>query len=267
MEKINALIDKLSSLKDSNSDLYTISYYSQLLQAEVMHHLHLQQQSQPQAASSKPNIAVIMPSRPVEEIAAMQAQPTPPPPPALNREIEAAQTFAAKVEVAPEPSPEIVDPLPAQKPLETEEVNKETVVSNGAIMPSLFDLAANVASPVTTSPKKPPVSIDIDEDEADGKSLNNSLRKNTVELGQKLGQMSIPDLRKAIGINDKFQYIQELFRGDIAMYDRSVKTINEFTDIHEANNWIERELKLKLGWLEEDHLVQQFYNVVRKRFP
>ncbi|QEH43630.1 hypothetical protein [Chitinophaga sp. XS-30] len=78
--------------------------------------------------------------------------------------------------------------------------------------------------------------------------------------------MGIKNLNEAIGINDKFQFIQELFRSDKTMYERSVKTINESTSLLEAENWIERELKIKLGWEESDPLVKQFYTLVRKRF-
>lgn len=98
-------------------------------------------------------------------------------------------------------------------------------------------------------------------------SLNDSLRSaGKVELGEKLGGMGVNDLKNAIGINDKFQFIQELFRGDKTMYERSVKTINESTSLQEAVYWIERELKIKLGWNENDQLVKHFYSLVRKRF-
>ena len=74
------------------------------------------------------------------------------------------------------------------------------------------------------------------------------------------------DLRNAIGINDKFLFVTELFKEDINMYERSVKTINAFPTLREAENWIERELRLKLGWTEQNHVVQTFYATVRKRF-
>ena len=98
-------------------------------------------------------------------------------------------------------------------------------------------------------------------------SLNDALRNNgKVELGERLGGMGVKDLKDAIGINDKFQFIQELFRSDKTMYDRSIKTINESMSLQEAENWIERELKIKLGWNENDQVVKQFYSLVRKRF-
>jgi len=73
-------------------------------------------------------------------------------------------------------------------------------------------------------------------------------------------------LRKAIGINDKFVFLNELFNGDEAMYDRSIKTINNFHVLQEAEYWINRELKLRLGWNDTKEAVQHFYQLVRRRF-
>ena len=73
-------------------------------------------------------------------------------------------------------------------------------------------------------------------------------------------------MRKAIGINDRFKFLSELFRGDDAMYERSIKTINSYAIYPEAEYWIRRELKLKLGWDDKNETVQQFDQLVRRRF-
>jgi len=71
---------------------------------------------------------------------------------------------------------------------------------------------------------------------------------------------------KGIGVNDRFVFLNELFRGDEAMYERSLKTINSFRILPEAEYWINRELKIKLGWDDNLHTTQQFYQLVRRRF-
>lgn len=50
------------------------------------------------------------------------------------------------------------------------------------------------------------------------------------------------------------------------MYERSIKTIDNFQAYAEAEYWIRRELKTKLGWLPDDPAVQQFDQLVKKRF-
>ena len=97
-------------------------------------------------------------------------------------------------------------------------------------------------------------------------SLNDQLASHSKEVADHLGATPIKDLRKAIGINDRFLFINELFRGDETMYERSIKTINNFTIYAEAQYWMERELKVKLGWDNEKSVTQDFYSLVRRRF-
>ncbi|TAD86979.1 MAG: hypothetical protein EAY75_06630 [Bacteroidetes bacterium] len=78
--------------------------------------------------------------------------------------------------------------------------------------------------------------------------------------------LRVADLRKALTINEKYQYINHLFRGDEAMFERSLRTLNNFEILPEARYWMQRELVVKLGWTEEDELVQQFYHLVSRRF-
>jgi hypothetical protein len=97
-------------------------------------------------------------------------------------------------------------------------------------------------------------------------SVNDILKAPTVELSDKLTDVAVKDLRKAIGINDRFLYINELFRGDEVMYERSIKTINSFSIFPEAEYWIRRELKTKLGWVDTEATVKQFDQFVKRRF-
>ena len=100
-----------------------------------------------------------------------------------------------------------------------------------------------------------------------GKSINDNLKPGSQsELGSVLKGSPIKELRKAIGVNDRFVFISELFRGDEPMYERSIKTINNFRILPEAQYWMERELKIKLGWDDSRDIVQHFYQLVRRRF-
>src|SRR5450631_4309780 len=98
-------------------------------------------------------------------------------------------------------------------------------------------------------------------------SINDKLKSgSTAELGSTLKGSPVKELRKAIGVNDRFVFINELFRGDEPMYERSIKTINNFRILPEAQYWMERELKIKLGWDDSREIVQHFYQLVRRRF-
>jgi len=97
-------------------------------------------------------------------------------------------------------------------------------------------------------------------------TLNEQLASHQKEVSDQLSSAPIRDLRKAIGINDRFVFINELFRGDESMYERSIKTINNFTNYAEANYWMERELKVKLGWDDTLPATRDFYALLRRRF-
>ena len=97
-------------------------------------------------------------------------------------------------------------------------------------------------------------------------SLNDKLKSDIVELKSALNDTPVRDLKKAIGINDRYVFINQLFRGDEVMYERSLKTINGFRILPEAEYWMERELKVKLGWDENREATRHFYQLVKRRF-
>jgi hypothetical protein len=107
---------------------------------------------------------------------------------------------------------------------------------------------------------------EINEVVGQQESLNDRLKENRTELMHALKDTPIKDLRKGIGINDRFVFINELFRGDEAMYERSIKTINSFNIYQEAEYWMNRELKIKIGWDDTRETVKHFYQLVKRRF-
>jgi hypothetical protein len=105
-----------------------------------------------------------------------------------------------------------------------------------------------------------------DAGSAQPESINDKLRQGKTELVEVLKESPVRDLRKAVGINDRFLFINDLFRGDENMYERCIKTINNFNIYPEAEYWITRELKVKLGWKDDSESAAHFYNLVKRRF-
>jgi len=97
-------------------------------------------------------------------------------------------------------------------------------------------------------------------------SLNDKLKSDVADLKSALNDTPVRDLKKAIGVNDRYVFINQLFRGDEVMYERSIKTINGFRILPEAEYWMERELKVKLGWDENRETTRHFYQLVKRRF-
>jgi hypothetical protein len=97
-------------------------------------------------------------------------------------------------------------------------------------------------------------------------TVNDKLKTNNAEVAHILHEVPIRDLKKAISINDRHRFIEDLFRGDETMYERSIKTINNFNNYAEAEFWMQRELKLKLAWDNDSTQVKLFDQLVRRRF-
>ena len=97
-------------------------------------------------------------------------------------------------------------------------------------------------------------------------TLNASEKIEIKEVKDQLVLEPIKDLRSAIGINDKFQFIQELFAGDEKSFEVGIKTINAFKIFPEAQFYIKRELREKNNWDEESNVVKQFDQLIKRRF-
>jgi hypothetical protein len=98
------------------------------------------------------------------------------------------------------------------------------------------------------------------------KTINDVLATKPQNVGNQLAGEPVKDLRRAIGINDRATFVSELFSSDESFYERSIKTINAFEILAEAEYWIERELKVKQGWNERSPTTIQFIQLVKRRF-
>ncbi len=197
----------------------------------------------------------------------------------------------AKVEQPKKESVEDMEAAPAEKTLEVLHVDEEEVaaeleeIKRNAQSKNnmgtqnkpalLFDpvediptLAHQQAAPVEPAKKEFLRPSEIHEmiSTDQSSSLNDRLKQAKIELADSHVEAPIKDLKKAIGVNDRFLFINELFRGDEVMYERSIKTINTFSIFPEAEYWIKRELKLKLAWDDRNHVVKQFDQLIRRRF-
>lgn len=299
MEKISALIDKLQELKNSKASLQSISYYAQLLQAEILHERNLQREQERVQHKQESHVAVIMPSTPLATATAPATVIVEVPVTTSSRETlpETKESSAAVASTLKLPLQNTSLPKPVPTPAATVKETAVPVNHNGNhAQPS----APAVSAPQTEPGDRKPAFVTIYSDtttqqavtvpasngekkpESNGvrkelkelnqlvaqniPSLNDRLKQSQSELADRFNDIPVKDLRQAIGINDKFQFIQELFRGDVDTYERSVKTINELHSLQEAEYWIERELKIRQGWVDDNRTVRQFYNLVKKRF-
>lgn len=245
MERVRTLIQKLEQQIAENASADRLLVTVQMLQAELIQH-------KGNSVINKSKVMILMPTLPVH-----------------NNQHSSETTAPSQVVPQEEKIVEVlkVDEKEIEEELEEIKRNAEAKIqmSLNAKPVIQFDPVEEVPTlthqtPTDNSQK------DINESVSRPESLNERLKQSQIELSDMLTDVPVRDLKKAIGVNDRFLFINELFRGDEAAYERSIKTINNFSIYPEAQYWIERELKIKIGWKENNPIVQQFDQLVKRRF-
>lgn len=100
-------------------------------------------------------------------------------------------------------------------------------------------------------------------------SINDRLSSENGEntIGEKLRRMPIDDLKSAIGLNQKFWFISNLFNEDANAYNQFIERINKQESIDSAMKIVNDEIKEQFNWDEvEDKSVYKFLDYVERRF-
>ncbi len=76
-------------------------------------------------------------------------------------------------------------------------------------------------------------------------------QKQAKELSEKLGELPIKDLTKAMGLNEKIFTINELFGGDGKAFDTALKTLNTFNSFEQAKAYLSENIAGQYDWTEK----------------
>jgi hypothetical protein len=96
----------------------------------------------------------------------------------------------------------------------------------------------------------------------DKNSVLDKLQASKETLNPALIGKTVDDIKKAIGINDRFLYQRELFEGNSALMNQTIDEINRMTSFAEAMGFI----KANFGWDDQSETTQAFINIVRRKF-
>ncbi len=116
---------------------------------------------------------------------------------------------------------------------------------------SLFDDAPTIADKFQGAPTLYDKIASVKED----KSLAGKLQKNPVS-----------DLKKSIGINEKFAFINELFDGDLESYNTAIDQLNTCGNYNDAVETLSNALAPKYNWSDDGDCFLQLKNLVERRF-
>ncbi len=93
-------------------------------------------------------------------------------------------------------------------------------------------------------------------------------KQTAKELSEKLSQQPIQDLTKAIALNDKLLYANELFDKELSDFNKAIYRINGMRSFDEAKIYIS-ELASKYEWTKDEERLEQakdLSKLVRRRF-
>ncbi len=263
MERADVLINKLRDQFDQKASVENMLVTLQLLQSELVQHAG---QTNGYSAS---RVSVIMPNPVTYNMLAStkapnEYKPVPKPEPAPQPEPDTQEEILPEPQPHPSPRPE-PEPMPQPPMVESKPWQHMVTEKNGSTWP--IDPVMEVPTLAHQDKTHEKVYYELNESIANAEnSLNEKLKEEKVEMGSMLKDSPVRDLKKAISINERHQFINELFRGDETMYERSIKTINGFNIYAEAEYWIQRELKLKVGWDANSEAVKSFDQLVKRRF-
>ena len=84
-------------------------------------------------------------------------------------------------------------------------------------------------------------------------------------LAARLQRKAISDLTTAIGINDKFLLLNELFNGSMEKYNKCIRSLNNFTTLLGAKTYMD-ELQVEFQWDCQSDAYKKLNDLVERRF-
>lgn len=165
------------------------------------------------------------------------------------------ESLLANVEatVVEEPKQEVHEEVVITATTLSKERTKEFTkpVSKPTIMASLFDDAPTVATTF-----------------AGTKTYHDKISESREEksLAEKLQKNPVSDLKKSIGINEKFAFINELFDGDLNCYNEAIDVLNKSEGHANAVNYLEQTLATKYNWNGESDSYLRLKDLIDRRF-
>ena len=174
----------------------------------------------------------------------------------------------AKAEIAPVPEsvklPQPEEKITPQKPEENQQATEDT----HEIKPSV-SMEEGPSNPPPSSQKTQKSNVASAFDlfsEPTSESLGESLAKTEQPaVAEKLQKTQIADLREAIGINDKFVFINQLFRGDMSRYNKTLDELNSLSSLKGAQTFM-MELSVQYQWNEESPAFIKLNEIIERKF-
>ena len=90
-------------------------------------------------------------------------------------------------------------------------------------------------------------------------------KTESTSIAEKLEKTPLADLKSAIGLNRKFQFINTLFEGDGGAYDSAIQFLNQDENAAEVSSWITENLPKEFEDEDEQNVLIAFIDLIERR--
>jgi hypothetical protein len=144
---------------------------------------------------------------------------------------------------------------------EKHQLTESVLAENLETMDVSTDVSSVSLTETTISAFQQPESIVEDTVEIKSVQFSNPLLKKIADPKRP----PIANLKSAISINQRLQFINNLFKGNAELMNQSIDELNNLTSLDEASIKLS-ELTIKMGWDKEYELYLGFKELVERRY-
>jgi hypothetical protein len=169
------------------------------------------------------------------------------------------------------PEKKIPEPAPQPEPPEKEQPKPQPAHIEPKTEPEPVAVEIEIPAPPVREEKKQPPVAEVAKSgilaekigPTDFHPINETLaqQKPGSDLSSKLQTAPLSSIVSGIGLNDKFLYMRELFKGDSALYSNTVRHLDTAESLGDAMDFINRHF----DWDKKNETVQKFINLVQRR--
>lgn len=239
----------------------TIEFYEQILQLE-----------------SPANKKIVVEDVKVEEDAIKKSSPedsTPVKTEKIISETKIEEPIVTKPVIEIEEPQENVESVPEPEQITIVEEKEEPVIEQEVERP-IIETSREVKEPVQalkqeevteekTIPELKQTTYDLFSGSADNAVAEKFHLSDEQSIAEKMQKSQIVNIREAIGINEKFLFINELFKGDMGRYNKILDDINDLPTKKGVETYL-LEIKVQFQWDENNEAFLKFKELLERKF-
>lgn len=197
---------------------------------------------------------------------------------ASSASIDANENVAEESSIEPEenqPEPTSTEQIESEETTDSEEVEEEPLqeeaeVTNESPEENQDTEVEPQPEASTKDAEDEKIQKRMDEDRkslmADQKPSVLDNAPNQMTLGDRAGLKPIADLKKAMAINERFLFANELFGGDMKAFNQAIEELNHISSHEDAKKMMNEQLATKYSWDEESEITESFRILIARRF-